>query len=209
MKNRVKNPKKLQLSSFVFILLIIFTATVCGSVPKKNHSSKEVMSVINAYSKKIKKEKRIWNSAYGLFYAGEDKIYDGKIHTIFLGYDVDENLKYEEARGYFYAVVDGLLAHINKNTQLENYFFHYPVDYRDLEIHFSFEDDKKGFLKKDEMQSIHIFRNKIYYEISSEDGPNVIVKDQISPDIYITKGIRKGNLSVIRTVSEDLAMHEK
>jgi len=105
--------------------------------------------------------------------------------------------------------VDGLLDHINKNTQLEKYFFHYPVDYSDLEFHFSFEDDRKGLLKRDEMHSIHIVRNEIFYEIINEEGPNEIKKDQISPDIYIMKGILERNRSIIRTVPEDLAMHSK
>jgi hypothetical protein len=178
-------------------------------MPEKDNSYKETMSVIDKYSKSIKKEKGIRNTLYGLDYAGQDKIYDGKIHVICLGYGIDKNLKYGEAREYFYSIVDGLLDHINKNTQLEKYFFHYPVDYSDLEFHFSFEDDRKGLLKRDEMHSIHIVRNEIFYEIINEEGPNEIKKDQISPDIYIMKGILERNRSIIRTVPEDLAMHSK
>lgn len=178
-------------------------------MPDKYKSFDETMLVINEYTKKIKKEKNIRRSGYGLNYAGPDKIYDGKIHVINLSYRVDKNMKYDEAREYFYSIVDGLLAHINKNTQLEKYFFHYPVDYSDLEFHFTFEDDKKGLLKKDEMQSIHIVRNEIFYEISNEDGPNVIQQHQVSPDIYISKGILERNRSIIRTVPEDLALHKK
>ena len=128
---------------------------------------------------------------------------------IALSYRIEKNFKYEEARKSFYSVVDGLIEYINKNTQLEKYFFHYPIDYSDLELNFSFWDHTEEHLKRDDVHSIHIGRNKIYYEIVDEEGPDEIKSDQISPDVYIIKGMLEKNRSIIRPIAEDLAMHPK
>lgn len=192
------------------IFLITITCLIAScSMNKEDNSYKETMSAINEFSQLIKNQKKIRNTSYGLDYAGQDKMYDGKIHVIGLGYSIDKNLKYDEARAYFYSIVDGLLDHINKNTRLAKYFFHYPVDYSDLEFHFSFDYESKGFLKREDVHSIHIARNKIFYEIVNEEGPNGIEQEQVSPDIYIMKGCLARNRSIIRTITEDLAMHSK
>ena len=75
------------------------------------------MEVINNYSQKIEKEKNIINRMYRLDYVGADKIYDGKIHVIALGYSIDKNIQYEEAKKHFYTVVDDLLLIINKDKK--------------------------------------------------------------------------------------------
>lgn len=188
-----------------FFLLICACFIGNCAMAERDNSYQETLAVINKYSKTLKNEKKIRNSSYGLHYAGPDKIYDGKIHTIDLGYRLDKNLKYNEARTYFYSIVDGLLNHINKNTQLAKYFFHYPVDYSDLEFHFSFEDDKKGELKRDEVQSIHIVRNEIFYEIVEQEGsPNKVEHTQVGPDVYYMTGLLTKNRSIIRPIAEDL-----
>lgn len=194
----------------LFFLLLLALATSCSNSDNDDDRSyKDTMSVIHAYSKKIRQEQKIWNSGYGLDYAGEDKIYDGKIHIISLAYRVDKNLKYEEARTYFYTIVDDLISHVNTHTELQQYFFHFPIDYSDLEFHFSFEDDIKGTLKRDEVASIHIIRNEIFYEIVNEEGSDAIAKQWVSPDIYIMQSALEKNRSIIRTVAEDLALNKK
>jgi len=48
------------------------------------------MKVIDKYSAELKKDKKIRNTSYGLDYAGADKVYDGKIHEVSLGYSIDK-----------------------------------------------------------------------------------------------------------------------
>ncbi len=174
---------------------------------KKDDSYKKTMLVINEYSKLMEMEKGIRNTLYGLDYAGLDKIYDGKIHVIALGYSINKKMEYEEGRKYFYLVVDKLIEQINKNTNLEKYFFHYPIDYRDLEFHLSFEEDKNEIPMRGKLDSIHIVRNEIFYEIVDQEGFNHPEIDELIPDVYITKDLLSRNHSIIRTISEDLALH--
>ncbi len=176
------------------------------SQKKCDTSFEETMTVIDEFTQFLK-TKGIRNSSYGLFYAGDDKVYDGKIHVVALGYRTDKHMGYEEARKYFYSIADGLLEQINKNTQLKDYFFHYPVDYSDLQLNFSFEDKNQGSLKRDEVESIHLTRNKILYEIVNEEESNDIQYDQVSPEIYVLQNGLEKNRSIIRTIAEDLAIY--
>lgn len=194
---------------FFLVLLLVLPQIGSCSVPKKDNSYDDTMRVIDQYSKLIKREESIRRSSYGLFYEREDKTSDSKIHVIALGYDIEKNFKYEEARKYFYSIVDGLIECINRNTQLGKYFLHYPIDYSDLEIDFAFWEHTEHHLKRDDLHSIHIGCNKIYYEIVEEEVGSEIEADQISPDIYIVKGMLERNRSIIRSISEDLAMHSK
>ncbi len=85
---------------------------------------------------------------YGVNYAGEDKIYDGKVHLVDLGYRIDKNMKIEEAQKFFYSLVDGLLENLNRNESLKQYFHHHPLSYKDLYFRLSFDYDGKFHLKK-------------------------------------------------------------
>lgn len=195
----------------VHVVILVFMSILNVSFAKteKQKSFHDTMSVIDEYSQILKGQEQIRNSSYGLDYAGEDKVYDEKIHVIALGYRVDKHMRYDEASNYFYSIVDGLLAHINKNVQIKKYFFHFPVNYSDLELNFSFEDGSQGALKHDEVKSIHIARNKILYEIVNEEESNDIQYDQVSPEIYVLQNGLEKNRSIIRTIAEDLAIHSK
>jgi hypothetical protein len=152
---------------FLMISFFSFIGISCHS----DSSYKATMNVIDEYSRILKQEKGIICSSYGLDYAGPDKIYDGKIHTIALGYRIDKNIKFDEARKLFYEIADGLLERLNKNEKIRNYLFHHPVTYRDLEFHLSFDYESKGFLKRDEVDSIHINENRITYFIVDKEEP--------------------------------------
>jgi hypothetical protein len=146
-----------------------------------NPSNDEVMVVINKYSKELKKEGivRRW---YGLDYAGADKVYDGKIHNISLGYGIDKNLKYEEARKFFYEIVDGLLKELNENEQIRAHFYHYPLTYQDLHFALSFDYQDKVYFRKDDVEHITIQFNKIFYEIANVDGAtNKLIAHETHP----------------------------
>jgi len=152
------------------LLLIVLYLLSCGFSSTKQNYHTAVMSEIRKYSNKLEKEQNIELALYGLDAAGPDKVYDAKVHTIVLGYRVDKNMKFDEAKKYFYAVVDGLLDHLNKNEAIQPYFAHYPVTYEDLEFFLAFDYKDKGFLKKDDIDSIHIYMNKIRYYVVQEDG---------------------------------------
>ncbi|MBS0626015.1 MAG: hypothetical protein JSS32_08200 [Verrucomicrobia bacterium] len=128
------------------------------------------MNEIDKYSHILKKEKGIECRMYGLHYAGPDKIYDGKIHTIALGYGIAKRMKLKEARKLFYEMVDGLLTHLNEDKKIRKYFFHHPLTYNDLEFHLSFDYEDKGFLQRDDVSSIHISDNEIAYFIVAVDN---------------------------------------
>src|SRR5579872_1640327 len=139
----------------ILFMLFPFILYSCGGVISNEPSYNNVMKEINIYSSQIKKDKGICRTWYGLDYAGPDKIYDGKIHQIDLGYRIDKAMKFDVARAYFYEVVDGLLERINKNEKLKEYFYHYPVGYEDLHFCLSFDHENKGSLKRDEIRAIH------------------------------------------------------
>src|SRR5262249_6965398 len=107
---------------------------------------------------------------YGISGAGPDKVFDAKVHEISLGYRVDKNMKLEEAKKYFYALVDGLLDRLNQSEAVRPFLSHYPVTYADLHLFLAFDYKNKGFLKKDDIDSIHIAMNEILYVIVENDG---------------------------------------
>jgi len=188
--------------SALFSSMILLFIVSCSKSLKKD-SYKETMSVVNEYSKKIEKHEGIRRSGYGLYYLGKDNTYDGKIRAISLGYRVDKNMKYDEARKYFYFVVDGLVDQINKNKQLSEYFPHFPIDYSDLNLYLSFEDKKEGALKRDDVRLIHMSENEIFYLVTTEGKPDT----KKHPDGLIQ--MLEENHSVRRTIQEDLALHSK
>ncbi len=151
-------------------ILVVFYLLICGFASAKSDYYNDVMSEIHDYSHKLKKEQNIQLVLYGISGAGPDKVYDAKVHEISLGYRVDKNMKLDEAKKYFYAVVDGLLDHLNKNEQIKHHFSHYPVTYADLRFFLSFDYKDKGFLKKDDIASIHIYMNEILYVVVQNDG---------------------------------------
>jgi hypothetical protein len=160
------------------------------------------MDVINKYSDFMKAENDIILRGYGLYYAGQDKIYDGKIHVIDLGYSVDKRMKYDEARDLFYYVVDGLLNKLNGDPSLKDYFYHYPVGYEDLFFRLSFDYEKKGYLKKDDLSMIYIFENKIGYCILSEEGPAQMKQRELGSDVYILEGFSPKEKVIKRKLPE-------
>jgi len=170
---------------------------------KKDDSYANVMRVIKGYSKSIENEKGIVLRGYGLHYAGPDKIYDGKIHTIDLGYCVDRNFHYKEARDLFYSVVDGLLEVINKNDGFSGFFFNFPVTYKDLYFRLNFDYDMKGSLKKDDINQICILENEILYFIVEEDGKsNELKQTKIVPDVYVLTDVLSNTRSIVRKLPE-------
>ena len=169
------------------------------------------MKVINSYSSDIKKEKGIVLTRYGLKYFGPDKIYDGKIHQIDLGYRIDKAMKFDEARAYFYEVVDGLLNCINQNEKLKEYFYHYPLGYEDLDFSLSFDYENKGTLKCDDIRAIHIQFNEILYEIIEEEGPSRPILESRGCGLAVMNGYTNEPRCIVRKLpesSDTLEEHE-
>ncbi len=152
----------------LFLFFAFFTPVIAMS--KTQNSHQEVMKTIKKHSKLIKKNAGITLRIYGLSYAGPDKIYDGKIHEIDLGYSIDKNANYNEAKKLFYNLANGLLNELNSNESIKTYFYHYPVGYQDLRLTLSFDYENKGFLKKDDVKMIGIQQNEITYYIVTVDG---------------------------------------
>jgi hypothetical protein len=167
---------------FLLFLLLIFFNVGC-SMNQSDYASVEVRKLIDTYCNQLKKE-GILNTLYGLDWAGPDKVYDGKVHKVVLGYCIDKNLKYEEARKLFYRVVNGLLQELNTKEDLRECFYHYPVTYEDLHFSLSFDYTDKGHLKKDDVYRIAIFQNEIFYYIVTVDGATV----ELVPDKEIYPG---------------------
>jgi len=153
------------------LLFILFTIMNSQIFPmsKRENSYREVVELIKSYSRNLEKAKGIELKRYGLSYAGPDKIYDGKIHEINLGYSIEKRMDYKEARNLFYSIVDGLLQEINNNKRIRQYFYHTPVGYQDLHFGLSFDYSSKGYLKKDDVRKIYIFENRISYLIVEKE----------------------------------------
>jgi hypothetical protein len=161
------------------------------------------MSVIQKYSKSIESEDGIILRGYGLHYAGQDKVYDGKIHIIDLGYSIDANVQYKNARRMFYSVVNSLLDRINKDESIRQYFSNYPVGYQNLRFSLSFDYQSKGILHRDDVDSIHIMENKIYYFIADKDGvARELKQTKIIPDVYVLTDVLSNTRSIVRKLPE-------
>jgi hypothetical protein len=165
----------------------------------------KVMSVIERYSKKIKKEKNIERRSYGFGVTNEDKVYDGKIHSIDLAYSIDKNLQYDEARKLFYEVVDGLIQAINAHPEISDEFYHYPIGYQDLEVSLSFDYESKGHLKKDDVSAIYIWYHEEMCFIVEKEGKEEVEKKWITPNIYTTEGLGSTTRCIIKKLSETSA----
>jgi hypothetical protein len=160
------------------------------------------MKVINGFAKKIKQQKNVEMRLYGFRCTGPDKVYDGKIHAINLGYSIDKNLKYKEARQFFYELADSLIEEVNSHTELSDLFYHYPISYEDLIISLSFDYDKKSHLKKDDVDSIFIFDNQIYYHIVENEKPKQMIKKEITPEIYILERFETNTRCIVHNLPE-------
>lgn len=176
----------------IITMCLVAISGVCmhHNEPKKSEvKTKKIMSIIDEYSVKIKTARNIEHRSYGFGSTGPDKVYDGKIHSLILGYSIDKNLKYDEARRLFYETVDGLIQAINSHPEIGDEFFHYPIGYQDLRVGLSFDYERKGSLKEDEIDQISIFENEIFYEVvNQESTPDEIEKKWILPNIYKTEG---------------------
>lgn len=155
-------------------ILIIITNNQTFPMSKNENSYSEVVEIIKKHSRNLEKTKEVELKRYGLDYAGSDKIYDGKIHEINLGYSIEKRMNYKEARILFYSIVDGLLQEINANKRIQQYFYHTPVGYQDLHFGLSFDYSSKGYLRKDDVMKIYIFENRISYLIveKEDDRPS-------------------------------------
>jgi hypothetical protein len=173
------------------ILLAIFISlsTTVHTMQKQTSPNNEVIWTIKDYSKKLEKEKNIILTMYGASCAGPDKVYDGKVHVIDVGYRIDKAMKFEEARKLFYAVADGLLKELNEKDSIRNCFYNYPVTYKDLYLRLSFDYGDEGYLKHDDISMIAILDNKIMYLIVEEDGGNVGIETrEVVPDVHFVTG---------------------
>ena len=150
----------------------------------------------------MKKEKNIDRRLYGFTSTGPDKVYDGKIHAINLGYSIDKNLKHEEAKNLFYELADSLIKEINSHTELSDLFYHYPIGYEDLSISLSFDYDLKENLKIGDVHSIYIKNNKILYNIINSEKPKKIIKKEIVSDIWILERCEDNKYSIIKELPE-------
>lgn len=172
---------------------------------KKEHNEgyKAVMKIVNNYSKSINSSQGIKLRGYGLHYAGKNKIYDGKIHEVDLMYSIDKRLQYKPARDLFYSIVDGLLAKINSDEKVKKYFFKFPIGYEDLHFSLAFDYDSKGTLKKDDVDSIGILDNEIFYFIATKDGEVKNPKmNQVVPDVYIMEESDASTRAIVRKLPE-------
>ena len=153
----------------ILLSLLILISSQLFPICKREASHTEVVKIIKNYSRNLQQNKGIELKLYGLNHSGPDKIYDGKIYEINLGYSIDKRMNYKEARELFYSVVDGLLDEINKNKRTQQYFSHYPIGYQDLHIGLSFDYSGKGHLKKDDVLKIYISENRISYLIVEKE----------------------------------------
>src|SRR5579872_1293919 len=150
------------------------------------------------------KEKNVELTMYGVNYAGDDKIYDGKVHLVDLGYRVDKKMNYEEARKLFYSIVDGFLEAINRNESIRDCFSHFPITYQDLYFRLSFDYENKGYLNRDDISMIAILENEIMYFIVDEDGGNIGIETrQVAPDVYIGTGVSPKTRCVTKKLPEE------
>jgi hypothetical protein len=165
--------------------------------------SQKIMAIIDQFAEDIKKKKNIIFRAYGFVSTGPDKVYDGKIHALDLGYSIDKNLKFKEARKYFYELADTLVQTINSHPEIGKYFYHFPIGYEDLELSLSFDYEDKGHLKKDDIDSIYIQKNQIiYFVVDNEETVDKMKMDQITPDIYILRDFASRSHSIRRPLPE-------
>ena len=139
------------------------------SMHQKENPGQEVKQIIKNYSSEIKGKLGVSLTSYGFDFSGPDKIYDGKIHEISVGYAIATHIQYGEARALFYSIVDGLLDTLNKNEKIRSYFYHFPVSYEDLYFRLSFDASGQGHLKKDDVSMIYILENKISYLIVDQE----------------------------------------
>ncbi len=178
----------MSLTSYISGFLLFLN--ICCGMQKERSPNNQLTSLIKEHSKVLKKEKNITLRIHGVSCAGKDKIYDGKIHRLDIGYSLDKNLKFDEAKTVFYSVVNDILALINSKQEIRGLFYNQPVTYKDFYFCLSFDYEDKGFLKKDDVSLIAIFENEIMCFIVEEDGANAgLEMKEITPDVSFITGL--------------------
>jgi hypothetical protein len=205
--------ERFQTVRYLVMFVLAFMTNATGN-EEERYSGDIVMDYINAYSKKIKSELEIKRRVHGLRYFGDDKIYDGKIHVISLGFSIDKRMPYKTARELFYKIVDGLLSHLNQES-LGEYFYHYPLTYDDLWFSLSFDYEDKGLLKNGDISDIYIFEKKImYFVVKREELSDGFNFSELAPGICTLEGSSEKTTAYTRPLPEkgddlDLLLHKK
>jgi hypothetical protein len=190
--------------------LIILLLNVClifssGRLFSKEITNNDVVWAVKAYSKKIKKEKDIVLTMYGVDASGADKIYDGKVHLIDVGYRIDKKIKFDEARVLFYSIVNGLIQDLNENESIRKCFYNYPVTYQDLYFRLSFDYERQGYLTIGDVSMIAILENKIKYFIVEEDEGNIQLNTKsIVPDVQVVTGCSPKTRCITKNLPEKI-----
>ncbi len=187
----------------IILACLIAVKGTCMTPKESEISSQKIMAIIDEYSKELEIKNNIEHRSYGFRSTGPDKIYDGKIHAIVLGYSIDKNMKYDEARKLFYEVADGLINSINCHPEIGEYFYHYPIGYEDLQLGLGFNYERKGTLKKDDIDAIYMRENKIsYFIIDQEEAPAEIQEKKLSPEVSILKGFGSKTRAIVKKLPE-------
>ena len=185
----------LKLSIFIFVRLNILAADL------NDHTSCQPMNVILKYSNELRK-KNIKLNLYG--FAKHSDVNDNKIHEINLTYSIDKRMKLNEAREFFYSVIDGLIAEINKNESIRSQFHRYPVSYSDFYFILAFDYENKGFLKCGDVDMIVILENEISYYIVENDGETSDLEmEQVIPDVYTIKKVTAKTRRIVKKLPEE------
>jgi hypothetical protein len=157
------------------------------------------MNVIQHYSTQLHRQEEIVLLQYGLDYAGDDQIFDGKIHKISLGYGIDQgHLSEEQATQLFYHVVDTLIERLNGIPSLRAYFAHFPLNYSDFTISLSLDYKMRGDLGMGAVSTLYIQGDRLTYEIVDKEGPPKIVHEETSPGIFVLKEMLPNTRSITK-----------
>jgi hypothetical protein len=163
------------------VLLALFSSSSCIKKDWRKNPHVEVRNLFKRYSEQAKRKQGIWLTRYGFEWSGKDNVYDGKVHVIDIGYSLDKNMKYEDAKKYFFTFFDELIDYVNQHEEFKDLFYHFPIGYKDFFLSFSFDYNLKGHLEKDDVYLISIFHNKVHYTVVDDFDES----NDINP--YITR----------------------
>jgi len=141
---------------------------------KEGTYHRKIEDSIHKYSNSLEEKRKIELKMYGLDRNLIHEPGDHTIDTFVLTYGIDRQVGYQEARTLFYEVADGFIAHMNKETELFQYFYKPPIGYEHLDFKLSFDYDRAGHLKVGDIAAVLIRDGKIHYSVVEKESPEQI-----------------------------------
>jgi hypothetical protein len=148
----------------LLIMLILFV-TLCFSCGSGCRYCDLAYSLMNAYSKEVRKTKGLVQFGSGGCMTTDVRV----LSPVYISY---RKLNIDGARAFYLEIVEGLINKANADEEIRPYLHNYPFTENNMSIDILFFDKKNDFIQDGFVASMSMLDNEnglIYYSISNSE----------------------------------------